>query len=127
MKKSFSHLSRYRERSGPLGSNDTAGRNGAFFVPHPNGLTELSIIATCGEVEPLWEHVSVKARTKGAKFWRTPNWEEMCFVKGMFWNDNETVVQYHPPESEMVNIHPAVLHLWKPVGREIPMPPREYV
>lgn len=37
-----------------------------------------------------WEHVSVSYRR------RTPTWNEMCKVKEMFWNDEETVVQYHP-------------------------------
>jgi hypothetical protein len=65
---------------------------------------------------PAWEHVSVSAST-------VPVWGEMCWVKDLFWGPEEVVVQYHPPESQYVNVHGRVLHLWKPVGLEIPMPP----
>ena len=40
-----------------------------------------------------WEHVSVSYKN------RVPTWDEMCKVKDMFWNDEECVVQYHPPKS----------------------------
>jgi hypothetical protein len=33
------------------------------------------------------------------------------------------VIQYHPPESEYVNNHPNCLHLWRPTGCALPMPP----
>lgn len=35
--------------------------------------------------------------------------------------------QLHPAKSEYVNIHPYCLHLWRPLEREIPMPPVEFV
>ena len=35
----------------------------------------------------------------------------------------EAVVQIHPPRSEYVNFHETCLHLWKPVGREVELPP----
>ena len=65
---------------------------------------------------PVWEHVSVSAAT-------VPTWAEMCWVKALFWGPEEAVVQYHPPESSYVNVHQRVLHLWRPVGVEFPMPP----
>ena len=64
-----------------------------------------------------WEHVSVSLAE------RCPTWDEMCAVKAIFWRDDEAVIQFHPPESEYVNCHPHCLHLWKPVGRTIPLPP----
>ena len=48
-----------------------------------------------------WEHVSVSPYKKNI----IPSWEEMCQIKDMFWNDDETVVQYHPKKSEYVNVH----------------------
>lgn len=68
-----------------------------------------------------WEHVSVSYRK------RTPTWDEMCKVKEMFWNDDETVVQYHPPKSEYVNIHEYCLHLWRKKNTDFETPPKEYV
>lgn len=127
MKPSFSHLSKYRVRTGLYGSDDSIGRHGAFDIPHPNGLVFFQSIATAGEIKPLWEHVSVKAKNKGAKDWRCPTWAEMCFIKDLFWEENETVIQYHVSGDDLINVHPAVLHLWKPVEVEIPMPPKDYV
>jgi len=68
-----------------------------------------------------WEHVSVST------YDRTPTWEEMHFIKDLFWSPEECVMQLHPPESEYVNFHPYCLHLWRPTDREIPMPPSTMV
>lgn len=51
----------------------------------------------------------------------------MCYIKSLFWDDEEVVIQYHPKKSEYVNLHPYCLHLWKPIGIEIPTPPKEMV
>jgi len=64
-----------------------------------------------------WEHVSVSIDRK-----RAPTWELMCHVKHLFWDAEDTVIQYHPPKSQYVNFHPYVLHLWRPIGTEIPLP-----
>lgn len=63
-----------------------------------------------------WEHVSVSFEK------RVPTWDEMCKIKELFWNDDETVVQFHPKKSEYVNIHPYCLHLWKPIDCEYKLP-----
>jgi hypothetical protein len=47
----------------------------------------------------------------------------MCFVKNLFWDPDECVVQFHPPESEYINNHPNVLHLWRNNRIRFPMPP----
>lgn len=52
-------------------------------------------------------HVSVVV--KGKK--RTPTWEEMCFVKECFWEDEEEAIQIHPKKSEYVNYHNYCLHI----------------
>ena len=44
-----------------------------------------------------WEHVSVSRRD------RCPTWEEMCQIKALFWDEDDCVIQYHPPRSEYVN------------------------
>ena len=65
-----------------------------------------------------WEHVSVSRED------RCPTWDEMCQIKAMFWGPDDTVVQYHPPESDYVNIHKNCLHLWRPTDIEMPRPPK---
>jgi len=64
-----------------------------------------------------WEHVSVSINRK-----RTPSWEIMNFVKDLFWDKEDTVIQFHPPRSQYVSYHPFCLHLWRPIGTEIPLP-----
>jgi len=51
----------------------------------------------------------------------------MCYIKDLFWMPEECVIQYHPPKSKYKNLHPDVLHLWRPTEVEIPLPPREFV
>ena len=66
-----------------------------------------------------WEQVSMNDKSK------TPTWEEMCDLKDMFWDEDETVVQYHPAKSEYVNNLKHCLHLWKPIEQysgKLPIP-----
>lgn len=88
-------------------------KNGAFMVQALSGVW-LRVLATTGYG---WEHVSVSIYS------RTPNWGEMDQVKRLFFEDTETVVQYHVPSSDHINDHPYCLHLWRPTHREIPRPP----
>lgn len=106
----------YRERTGIMASTELDGNNGVFRVPYRSYI--FTVVASDGEG---WEHVSVSLPN------RCPNWEEMCFIKDLFWDDNECVVQYHPPKSEYVNNHNYCLHLWKKVGHEFETPPSELV
>lgn len=97
--------------------------DGAYAIAHPKIKDYyIQIIASTGMG---WEHVSITLRergNKGAFIKRCPVWAEMCYVKDLFWDDEETVVQYHPPKSEHVNNHPFCLHLWRPIEVEMPLP-----
>jgi len=68
-----------------------------------------------------WEHVSVSCRR------RCPNWIEMSFVKNLFWEPEECVVQFHPPESQYINNHRFVLHLWRNRNFEFQLPPQHMI
>ena len=94
------------------------GNNGAFLVTLKNG-TRLKVIVSDGADPdgPPWEHVSV-SRTD-----RCPLWSEMCEIKDMFWDDDDCVVQYHPPRADWISNHTYCLHMWRPVGIELPRPP----
>lgn len=97
------------------------GMNGIFIVPvHKLINTGHRIEAFCivsdgtgsdlQEVVP-WEHVSVRVMEYGKS--RMPDWNEMCAIKDVFWEDDETVVEFHPAKKNYVNVHPHVLHLWR--------------
>lgn len=109
-----------RVTDGTMASTERDGGYGAFFIQGPCG-EELKIVASGADADDKlsdgWEHVSVSTRR------RVPNWTEMCFIKSLFWQPTECVVQFHPPESEYVNNHPNCLHLWRYTKAEFPLPP----
>lgn len=106
---------KYRIRAGHLGSDDSAGNYGAFSIPVcARSNKKFFIIAAEGSG---WEHVSVSLRD------RLPSWEEMCFIKSLFWDSDDCVVQYHPAATYYVNYHAYCLHLWRPTQDVLPVPP----
>jgi hypothetical protein len=116
------------EEMGMWSSTDSDGMMGAFSIPMV--ISGRTIIANCivsdGRDMPelgmeRWEHVSCHVTENGRE--RTPSWEEMVMVKYLFWNEDETVVEYHPAKSNYINIHPHVLHLWRRVAG-FPTPPK---
>ena len=82
------------------------------------GFWRATIIWTVDPFDHGWEHVSVKP-VNG----KLPTWYDMCFVKDMFWDVEDMVIQIHPPKSEYVNIAENCLHLWRPMDGEIRKPP----
>lgn len=103
----------------PLGFKHKAGDPfGWFMIPSPIKFNQW--IAVQADAQSEWEHVSASLKN------RVPTWEEMCFLKSLFWDDEECVVQFHPPKSEYVNISKTCLHLWRYKG-EFPRPPKEYI
>lgn len=118
------------DRRYPQSSTKSDGRNGVFMIPHYKiSGYGFQVIASDGSApgdEQEWEHISVSLYSKKREVKRCPTWEEMCYVKDLFWDMEDRAVQYHPPESEYV--HSAgdnewILHIWRPVGVEIPHPP----
>lgn len=112
---SFHVPARYRLTHGPYASNAGDGNNGMFIFNGPLN-RELRALASDGMG---WEHVSVSMPKT------TPNWIEMCFVKDLFWDDEDVVMQLHPRRSDYVNFHQHCLHLWRPNDgiTAIPLPP----
>ncbi len=102
-----------------LGSDESYGMNGMFFIPRLKVVLRVVISDGDGmeDGEQKWEHVSVSLRD------RCPTWDEMCFVKDMFFEADEAVMQLHPPKADYVNNHQYCLHLWKPGNATIPLPP----
>jgi len=112
----------YRWADAPLGYASRHGDDHGFFIIPKKKAKHgrcLNILAVDG-LETGWGHVSVSLADFPNK---CPTWNEMCWVKELFWNKNECVVQFHPPESEYVNKHEGCLHLWRPINQEMPIPP----
>jgi hypothetical protein len=114
----------FRVTSGALPSSSGNGNNGVFeikiketYAVGKSRNVTLFCIASDGMG---WEHLSVHAAIGNSTF--TPSWDMMCMVKNMFWNDEDTVVQFHPPKSTYVNNHPNVLHLWRKIDLNQPLP-----
>lgn len=103
----FKVPNQYRIKSGALASTDGEGNNGAFMI---RSLKIKVVLAAIASDQGGWEHVSVSLPS------RCPTWEEMCFVKNLFWDEDDFVVQMHPPKSDYVNCHPFCLHLWRKTG-----------
>jgi hypothetical protein len=107
-----SKVEMYRVMSGVMASNKH-NQFGAFIIPTKN--KHLQVI--CAPCSDEWQHVSVSMKDQ------TPSWEDMCMVKNLFWDEEDTVVQFHPPKSEYVNNHQHCLHLWKKKEGSFPTPP----
>lgn len=120
--KDLNKLSRYRlekEERECYGINGDSG-NGLFKV-FVEGKSFFCVASNGGG----WDHVSVSPCNTRRK--HCPTWEEMCVIKNMFFDEEETVIQYHPPKSEYVNDYPYCLHLWRPQHIDVPRPPLLFV
>lgn len=109
---------KFRMKHGDFSTNEIDGNNGIFLIPYHENMI-LQCVASDGEG---WEHVSVCVRFKNRNNHEIPTWNQMCLIKDTFWGEEDTVIQYHPARSEYVNNHPYVLHLWRPINKEIPIP-----
>ena len=63
--------------------------------------------------DPTFEHLSVSSHNK------TPDWDTMCKLKEIFFQDEEECVEFHPKKSEYLNLHEHCLHIWRYKG-ELP-------
>jgi hypothetical protein len=107
-----------RITQGMLASDKSFGNNGYFVLESFRRGRTFVIVASNGMG---WEHVSV--HVEEGKRQQLPTWREMCFVKDIFWDSEDVVMQLHPRKSQYVNHDPFTLHLWRPVDVPIPTPP----
>ena len=105
-----------RITSGIMKSDSSYGMNGGFFIQSwVKGKPRVLKLVVSNQEG--WDHVSVSLPN------RTPTWEEMCFIKELFFEPEETVIQYHPPESKYINDSQYVLHLWRSQKDPLKLPP----
>lgn len=108
---------KYRIKTGPMGTLENHGNVGAFRFEKQNAIY-FCIASDCEG----WEHVSLSISVKSKRY-LMPTWDDMCLIKSMFWDDEDAVMQFHPPKSEYVNNHNYVLHLWRECNKNQVMPP----
>lgn len=120
MKERFEKLDKYRVMNGQLASPPGAPY-GFFFIRRLPGSQTIAVMAAPFDGQEEWEHVSASLAN------RCPTWDEMAFIKNLFWNPEDTVIQFHPPESQYVNNHSFCLHLWRNTKVAIPTPPMNLI
>ena len=98
----FKTPEKYRVLKGRMASTEEDGCNGVF--QYTVGAERFNILCSDGE---KWEHVSV-SKSKSGKI-VIPTWIEMCKIKNLFWDLEDTVIEYHPALSDYVNRHPGCL------------------
>ena len=115
MKTKLPHIVRKgRIKEGLMASTSDNGNNGAFAIK----IGDITYLVIASD-QAGYDHVSVTI----PGFNRTPKWEEMCAIKDLFFNPNEVVIQFHPPEDNYVNFHKYYLHMWRPHGHQVKLPP----
>lgn len=97
---------------------EAMSHGGWFRVKSPVDFAEMFIVVSDAGG---WDHVSVSRER------RCPNWPEMDHVKRLFFEDEETAVQFHVPVAKHINIHPYTLHLWRDQVNGVRLPPEIYV
>jgi hypothetical protein len=109
-------IEKYRKSFGSWESKE-GDSFGLFFIPYKiTAKIPLKVLSSpLGQGE--WDHVSVSLPD------RCPTWDEMCFVKNLFFSESDVVIQYHPAKKDYINNHPYCLHLWKCNVQDFPTPP----
>jgi len=95
------------------------GNNGQFWI-RCSGV-RLLCVASDGE---KWDHVSV---SYGGDSRKTPTWKQMCFVKEIFFEPSEWVIQFHPARDKNISVHHFCLHMWRHQTIDIPHPEARFV
>jgi hypothetical protein len=123
----YLNMCRVRDCPPQWRSTDSDGMNGLFVISFSAERGSIYMLKCLASDQAGWEHVSVTDQTNRKSQLVCPTWEMMCRIKRAFWDDDECVIEYHVPLSEWVNEHPGCLHLWRPIGIELPRPPAIFV
>jgi len=93
----------WREIPAPAGSQRAYMKGGTLFV----------VVTEERHDNEWWRHASCSRED------RLPSWEDLREVKKLFIGRDSKAVQVLPAESEYVNLHPYVLHLWSNLDRDL--------
>jgi len=96
------------------------GFGGTMFknvIYKKSGMKAIDPLNFIFSVSDGWEHLSISTPT------RCPTWEEMQFMKEVFWRDDEICYQLHPKKEDYIDNHPYCLHIWRKIGTDLELPP----
>ena len=110
-------LEKCRVRKGVFKSDESYGNNGAFEILYRKTANVQIVLNVIVSDKVGWDHVSVSMPKM------TPTWNMMCFIKELFFEDDEVAIQYHPRKEDYIDYHPHCLHLWRIQTDAIPIPP----
>lgn len=109
---------KWRVTNGIWATTAAAGNNGAFVIPYP--FVSSPTLTVVASDKSGWEYVSIKRTSSD----RTPTMQEIEFVKNAFWGRDDVVMQLYPPAPAPEDRSwPAVVYLWRPKRKKIPLPP----
>lgn len=148
MKPSLDHLDKFRIPHPVTNELGTGLRAGCFRIPHPNDSRKpklrdhFLVTASTGEqieepkegeapVPPTgWDHIAIHVRAwdKARKsLARAPSPSETAWLKDLFFEPQEPVLQFHLARNHPLHAQAFVVHLWRPTIGEITLPPPELV
>lgn len=112
----------FEDKLGGL-SEEERGLVGVFQVPVKSSKRPLRVIVSRAGVPGScgWDHASISLPN------RCPTWEEMDYIKRLFFKPDEVCFQLHPAESDHISNHKYCLHIWRNENWDIPLPPPEFV
>lgn len=116
---------------GPMAYKDGDGNNGFFAIPFKKGHGKHGkhkyFMMCIASDRHGWDRVSCYPMDeKGNTIPRTPIFEEMEAVKKYFWDDSDSVIQFHSLNTDEQQ-NPYMLHIWRPQLAIFPTPPKEAI
>lgn len=106
-------------------ANNTIGKSNiskSFLIPL-NDNKKAFVIASEDFVG--WDHVSAHIiSVESGSLNRTPNNEEMQFLRNIFFEDEDVVVEFHPAKKDYINNYSYALHMWKSTDNVFSFPKR---
>ena len=114
MRNYFKGIEKHRLKGNPdYPAGDKGTMQGSFYFEEEHLLVvvksinkwESCEVAVCGFIAGGIEYAT-----------RCPTWNEMCFVKDMFWSEDEVCIQYHPDKKNYMGNVPGcnILMIHKP-------------
>lgn len=98
-------------------SDYRAGPRGYFMLPNPKNNKGLFILCMASDTMG-WDHVIATIPSEN----RFPTKAEMNFVRSLFWDAEDIVVEFHIPNLKSKKDE-FCLHLWRNQKNEIKTPP----